>query len=407
MTQFPGENIIEAQSQYNVAVAEYENIIKNFTCKRFNIGQFEIVYLIEDSFIIYIGLSNIYAVFEEFSHNEIYKFNISAFINKFNINYIHYKQFNGIFGYPIYVKNYGFGTKYAKENIIIHSQFKKVCALLPELQIEERYEKWEGFLYNFIVYELIEGDRSGYAICSTTAQNIHTIAQRRGDDVEWAALNEYNYYKNNGRFSIGPWYYKGVECDFTMIEILLKRIETNKDDGWENTKHKQMISNKLCLAENDMKYFIISTFIKNKEDVYPTQSKILSNAKSGFYSNVERNEYLVQESKWKSEQLVFELTKQLFKNKTVLYQHRPFFLGKLSYDIFVCGENIAIEYQGKQHFESVELFGGAKHLEAQKERDILKAKLSKENGVRLIYVNYWEDISINLLKEKMRVLTNE
>ena len=67
----------------------------------------------------------------------------------------------------------------------------------------------------------------------------------------------------------------------------------------------------------------------------------------------------------------------------------------------MCGKNIAFEYQGKQHFEPVDFFGGEKHFQEQVERDKLKKKLSEENGVTLIYVNYDEDVSVELIKEKV------
>ena len=75
--------------------------------------------------------------------------------------------------------------------------------------------------------------------------------------------------------------------------------------------------------------------------------------------------------------------------------------GQMSYDVFVCGKNIAFEYQGKQHFEPVDFFGGEKNFKEQAERDILKKKLSEENGITLIYVNYDEDVSVDLIKEKV------
>lgn len=62
---------------------------------------------------------------------------------------------------------------------------------------------------------------------------------------------------------------------------------------------------------------------------------------------------------------------------------------------------VAIEYQGKQHFEPVEIFGGKENFEKQKERDVLKKKLSDENGIKLVYINYWEDITAELIREKV------
>lgn len=63
--------------------------------------------------------------------------------------------------------------------------------------------------------------------------------------------------------------------------------------------------------------------------------------------------------------------------------------------------NVAIEYQGKQHFEPVEIFGGKEHYKEQVERDKLKYRLSRENGVALVYINYWDDISPELIRERI------
>ena len=76
--------------------------------------------------------------------------------------------------------------------------------------------------------------------------------------------------------------------------------------------------------------------------------------------------------------------------------------GQLSYDVFVFGKNIALEYQGKQHFESVDIFGGKEAFEKQKERDFIKKKISEQCGVHLIYVNYWENITKDLIKKKIK-----
>ena len=73
----------------------------------------------------------------------------------------------------------------------------------------------------------------------------------------------------------------------------------------------------------------------------------------------------------------------------------------MSYDVFITKLNVAIEYQGKQHFEAVEIFGGQEHFEKQVERDKLKKELSEKNGVKLVYINYDEDISTDLIKEKV------
>jgi hypothetical protein len=59
--------------------------------------------------------------------------------------------------------------------------------------------------------------------------------------------------------------------------------------------------------------------------------------------------------------------------------------GKLSYDFFIPQYNIAIECQGRQHFETVLAFGGEKEHEKVLKRDIKKKELSNENNVQLVY----------------------
>ena len=60
-------------------------------------------------------------------------------------------------------------------------------------------------------------------------------------------------------------------------------------------------------------------------------------------------------------------------------------LGKQSLDFYLPDHNIAIECQGKQHFEGSRAFGH-KELEATWHlRDKIKKRLCDENGVDLIY----------------------
>ena len=61
----------------------------------------------------------------------------------------------------------------------------------------------------------------------------------------------------------------------------------------------------------------------------------------------------------------------------------------LSYDFYLPGYNILIEYQGIQHFESVS-FNGKDYtdLDKQQHHDRLKQRFAKENGYRLLRPTY-------------------
>ena len=133
--------------------------------------------------------------------------------------------------------------------------------------------------------------------------------------------------------------------------------------------------------------------------------EIINSAKNGVYDKCEFGSYNKPLNRWKSEELVYNIVKKLYKEYQVIYQYKPFYLstdgGNMSYDIYICGLKIAIEYQGKQHFEPVEFFGGVENYQEQQKRDKLKALRSQENGIKLIYVNYWEDITPELIKNKI------
>lgn len=75
-------------------------------------------------------------------------------------------------------------------------------------------------------------------------------------------------------------------------------------------------------------------------------------------------------------------------NCRYVYQAHFNFLDRLSYDFFLPDLNIAIEYQGKQHYEPVEIFGGEAAFIKQQERDSRKRKLSLENNIKLIEIRY-------------------
>lgn len=55
-----------------------------------------------------------------------------------------------------------------------------------------------------------------------------------------------------------------------------------------------------------------------------------------------------------------------------------------------------IEYDGEQHFESIEFFGGEEKLKLQRERDERKNKWCEENNIRLIRIPYTEYDNLTL-----------
>lgn len=92
-----------------------------------------------------------------------------------------------------------------------------------------------------------------------------------------------------------------------------------------------------------------------------------------------RDEELEQK---RSETALFELVRGTFPD--AVRQWSPPWLGRLSVDIYVPCINLAIEYQGRQHYEPVARFGGEKGFRDGQDCDARKRKLLSLHGVALI-----------------------
>lgn len=424
----------DAFAFYPKATEAYEDIIKEYSYTFSELNDYERVYVVQDSFVLYVGLinygddifPNYRVVFEELLNNDIYKFNASKFARSFGEEgrgLVAYIRFHGIWGVPLRsFENNRYADAYSEEyksHYLIPSKCYEVSEKLPQLNLRERFDLWGGNLYFYIIYELIDGDRAGYAIyCSQNLQT-HKIANEMANQVEWSALEHYAFLANRKdkappnedfsgfQFEYQQWpiIFDGVNCDSTIIDLLCERIELHKANGWEHKYKKHAGSSRYCIAEHDLKYFILERYAKTKQEALKIGRQLFQEVHDGKHKDTPRYEYIIPENKWKSEQMVFEIVKRLYKNHTVLYQHRPYFLhtdkGQMSYDVFICGLDVAIEYQGKQHFEPVEIFGGEDHFKAQVVRDKLKKELSEKNGVKLVYINYDDDISPDLIKKRI------
>ena len=89
---------------------------------------------------------------------------------------------------------------------------------------------------------------------------------------------------------------------------------------------------------------------------------------------------------WISETKLFYQIKNYFKNHLVVQHLKPEWLGRQHFDIYFPILNIAIEFQGKQHFEPIDFFGGEDAFKKNIERDNRKRKLALENNCDLFYL---------------------
>lgn len=69
----------------------------------------------------------------------------------------------------------------------------------------------------------------------------------------------------------------------------------------------------------------------------------------------------------------------------------------LPFDFYLPKYNICIEFDGIQHFESLDIFGGEIEFQKRKINDNIKNKFCKDNNIKLIRIKYDENIYFKLI----------
>lgn len=106
----------------------------------------------------------------------------------------------------------------------------------------------------------------------------------------------------------------------------------------------------------------------------------------------------------KNQTILYNILKSEFKNETILYEYSPSWLGKQRFDIYFPDYNVAVEYDGQQHFVPIEYFGGKVNYIKTKERDKLKDKLAIENKCQLFRIQY--NYAIDQLNQLITFIRN-
>lgn len=376
-------NMSKAEVFISTIKAYEEEYLLNCDIERKLISEDEIVLIVENELVVDFFLSSHsfgelisgdireaksdfhYIVIQELTHNSLFNFNYAGFRRKFKYRNcaIEYLKFRGI-------------NSYRKEI----DRFPIINHLLPEMKLIDRYNAYPGELYHFVIFEMKDINGNTGLGVGYTKTAVHKFVLKVG--AELGSKNSRTLILNGS----------------SSLDYRLSKDFVNAFLSWNGKK-------KLWRLENQLTYYYVDIYVKEEVDLYSLPSEILDNAKSGKYDQFERGQYKKPLNRWKTEELVYNIVKKLYRQYKVVYQYHPYYLkttkGSMSYDVYICGLKTAIEYQGKQHFEPVEYFGGKEHYEKQIERDRLKLELSEANGVKLIYINYWEDITPDLIIDKI------
>ena len=112
----------------------------------------------------------------------------------------------------------------------------------------------------------------------------------------------------------------------------------------------------------------------------------------------------------KSQTKLYEKLKESFPNEEILFEVDNTIVPWLKsqrFDIYFPKYNIAIEYNGQQHYIPVDIFGGKLSLNNTKERDKLKRQKCKENNCTLFEIKYdYTENDYNNLKNNIYDIIN-
>lgn len=78
----------------------------------------------------------------------------------------------------------------------------------------------------------------------------------------------------------------------------------------------------------------------------------------------------------------------------------------LPFDFYLPHYNMCIEYNGRQHYEAIDYFGGEKHYESQIKHDKIKANYCLNNKINLLIIPYWDIDNIEYILNKELILHN-
>jgi very-short-patch-repair endonuclease len=69
----------------------------------------------------------------------------------------------------------------------------------------------------------------------------------------------------------------------------------------------------------------------------------------------------------------------------------------LPFDFYIPSLNLAIEYDGEQHFVPKECWGGTEEFDKIQRRDKIKTQFCLDEGIELLRINYTENIEEKLI----------
>ncbi|MDV7695695.1 hypothetical protein N6B72_02065 [Chryseobacterium soli] len=145
--------------------------------------------------------------------------------------------------------------------------------------------------------------------------------------------------------------------------------------------------------------------IYSSDDVKKTfYSRLMNNYRS-LENHIRQEKGFDEVGSYVMEKHLLNLLAIEFPNYRIISQHSPEWLNGQRFDIFIKELNIAIEYNGIQHFQPIDFFGGKEGLAKTQFLDNQKREKSLKNGVKIFDIDYNQDFNNSF--SKLTILLKE
>lgn len=275
------------------------------------------------------------------------------------------------------------GDKYDYSKVDYQGANEKVCIICPE-----HGEFWQRAAHHITGHNCPKcgGKVSGDRLRKTTKQFIEEARKVHGDKYDYSKTNYINNktYINiicpkHGIFKqLSTSHLQGRGCPECGIKKASYKRSSNTEQFIEkaNKVHNNKYNyDKVNYTNN---HTIVTIICPEHGEFNQFPSKHLCG-------------HGCPKCKLKSQTKLYEKLKASFPNKEILFEVGKEvvpWLGLQRFDIYFTKYNIAIEYNGQQHYVPVEYFGGELKFQNQLEYDELKRQKCKENNCTLFEIRY-------------------
>ena len=160
-----------------------------------------------------------------------------------------------------------------------------------------------------------------------------------------------------------------------------------------------------------VKELIDKYHITQKKDWYrlPSDSNAkfdLVNTLKLFYPSEKwKKSNFISRTKKITQRLLFSFTRMIYPSLLIFENYfHPKLMNKtinFELDIFIPALQIAMEYQGQQHYDDLPAAFGA-GIELVQSRDRVKERMAKKLTVKIIYIPYWWDLSLSSFQSSLQ-----